>query len=39
MNSTEFILNLTIWILTGAGIFFGGRAVFRKRRQRQDRRP
>ena len=38
MTSTEIILNLTIWILTGAGIFFGGRAVLRKRRQRMDRR-
>lgn len=35
MSSSEIILYLTIWILVSAGIFFGGRAALRKRRQRK----
>lgn len=34
MTSSELILNLTIWTLTAAGIIFGGRAVWRRRRKK-----
>ncbi len=34
MSSSELILNLTIWILTASGIFFGGRAVWRRNRKK-----
>jgi hypothetical protein len=30
---TETVLNVTIWSLTAAGLFFGLRAARRKRRQ------
>jgi len=32
MSSSELILYLTIWGLTAAGFFFGGRALWRKYR-------
>lgn len=34
LSSSETILNLLIWALTGAGLFFGGRAAWRRRRRR-----
>lgn len=32
MSSSELILYVTIWSLTVAGIFFGGRAIWRRGR-------
>lgn len=32
---TETILYLTIWTLSGAGLFFGGRAALRRRQLTQ----
>jgi len=38
MSSSEIILYLAIWTLTGAGLFFGGRAALRRRGQRKTPR-
>jgi hypothetical protein len=32
LTTSETILSITVWILTGCGLFFGGRAWLRKRR-------
>jgi len=37
LTFTETVLNLTIWSLTGAGLFFGGRAAWRRRQERRNR--
>jgi len=34
LTSSETILNLLIWTLTGAGLFFGGRAAWRRHRRK-----
>ena len=36
LTFTETVLNFTIWFLFGAGLFFGLRAVIRRRRERRD---
>jgi hypothetical protein len=33
-TTSEIVATLVIWALTAAGIFFGGRAAWRKRRKR-----
>ena len=33
-SSSEFIVTITIWVLTLTGAFFGGRAAWRRRRQK-----
>jgi hypothetical protein len=33
-GSGETIVLITIWVLTLAGVFFGGRAAWRRRRER-----
>jgi len=33
LTTTETILFITVWTLTVCGLFFGGRAKLRKRRQ------
>jgi hypothetical protein len=33
LTTTETILSITVWTLTGCGLFFGGRAKLRKRRR------
>lgn len=32
---SEFVVHLTIWVLAGAGVFFGLRSALRKRRRRK----
>lgn len=32
LTTSETILTITVWVLTGCGLFFGGRARLRKRR-------
>jgi hypothetical protein len=34
-SSSEIILTITIWTLTGAGLFFGTRAALRRRREKK----
>jgi len=36
LTSSETILNLLIWSLTGSGLFFGGRAAWRRRQRRRQ---
>jgi len=39
ITTSEYAVTITIWILTLAGAFFGGRAAWRRRRhERADRR-
>ena len=33
LTNSETILFITVWVLTGCGLFFGGRAQLRKRRR------
>jgi len=35
LTTSERAVTLTIWVLTLAGIFFGGRAAWRRRRQKR----
>jgi hypothetical protein len=35
-GSGETIVLITIWVLTLAGVFFGGRAAWRRRRRERD---
>jgi len=38
LTTSETILSITVWALTGCGLFFGGRAKLRKhRRSKTDR--
>jgi hypothetical protein len=37
-GSGEIIVVITIWVLTLAGVFFGGRAAWRRRRQKRGPR-
>jgi hypothetical protein len=38
-GTSEHVVTITIWVLTLAGVFFGGRAAWRRRRQnRPDRK-
>jgi hypothetical protein len=37
LTFTETVLNLTIWTLVGAGLFFGLRAKLRRRRAAKHR--
>lgn len=32
LTTSETILTIIVWVLTGCGLFFGGRARLRKRR-------
>jgi hypothetical protein len=34
-GASEYIVLITIWVLTLAGGFFGGRAAWRRRRQKR----
>lgn len=33
LTFTEMILNVTIWVLTAAGLFFGIRGILRRRKR------
>jgi hypothetical protein len=33
VTTSEYAVTITIWVLTLAGTFFGGRAAWRRRRQ------
>jgi hypothetical protein len=35
ITTTEYAVTITIWVLTLAGVFFGGRAAWRRRRQKR----
>jgi len=35
MTTSEIAVTITIWALTAAGTFFGGRAFWRRRKQRR----
>lgn len=41
ITTSEIAVTITIWVLTAAGAFFGGRAVWRRRKQRrsEERKP
>jgi len=32
ITTSEYVVTITIWVLTLAGLFFGGRAAWRRRR-------
>ena len=34
LTTSEAAVTITIWVLTASGTFFGGRAAWRRRRQR-----
>lgn len=36
ITTSERVLSITIWVLTASGSFFGGRAVWRRRRQKRE---
>ena len=36
ITTSEYAVTITIWVLTLAGIFFGGRAVLRRRGRKQS---
>ena len=36
ITTSELAVTITIWVLTLAGAFFGGRAVWRRRRKKRD---
>jgi len=33
ITTSEYAVTITIWVLTLAGVFFGGRAAWRRRKQ------
>ena len=35
ITTSEYVVTITIWILTLTGVFFGGRAAWRRRRQKR----
>jgi hypothetical protein len=35
MTTSERAITITIWVLTAAGSFFGGRAVWRRKREKR----
>ena len=35
ITTSEYAVTITIWVLTLAGIFFGGRAAWRRRKEKQ----
>jgi hypothetical protein len=35
ITTSEYAVTITIWVLTLAGTFFGGRAAWRRRRQKR----
>jgi len=35
ITTSELAASITIWVLTAAGTFFGGRAAWRRRRQKR----
>lgn len=35
LTTSEYAVTITIWVLTLAGIFFGGRAAWRRRGQKR----
>jgi hypothetical protein len=35
VTTSEYAVTITIWVLTLAGTFFGGRAAWRRRRQKR----
>jgi len=35
ITTSEYAVTITIWVLACAGAFFGGRAAWRRRRQRR----
>lgn len=36
ITTSEIAVTITIWVLTAAGIFFGGRAALRRRRHKRE---
>jgi hypothetical protein len=41
ITTSELAVTITIWVLTAAGTFFGGRAAWRRRKQKRadERKP
>lgn len=39
ITTSELAVTITIWVLTLAGLFFGGRAAWRRRRQKRADSP
>jgi hypothetical protein len=37
ITTSEAVVTITIWVLTGAGIFFGSRAVLRRRKEKRSK--
>lgn len=35
ITTSERVVSIAIWVLTAAGIFFGGRAVWRRRKRKR----
>ena len=35
LTISEYAVTITIWVLTLAGVFFGGRAAWRRRQQKR----
>lgn len=35
ITTSEYAVTITIWVLTLSGAFFGGRAAWRRRREKQ----
>jgi hypothetical protein len=36
ITTSELAATITIWVLTASGAFFGGRAAWRRRRQKRE---
>ncbi len=36
ITTSELAASITIWVLTVSGVFFGGRAVWRRRKLRRE---
>lgn len=35
-SSSEYIVIITIWVMTLAGVFFGGRTALRRKKQNRE---
>jgi hypothetical protein len=36
ITASEYAVTITIWVLTLLGVFFGGRAAWRRRKRRRE---
>jgi hypothetical protein len=39
ITTSELAATITIWVLTVSGAFFGGRACWRRRKQKRETQP